>query len=450
MDREGRGALVNFDLGDGDLSAQKVQWAIQTVLTNRAALGLNTTLPNYGIVSAYSNLSTQGCYIYTHPDHAAVVAAVRDSDFGLRVQAAATCAEDPTASMTLTVPQNVVDAAYPSNGDPGIFADNYGWLETPVISRTDQSSLFMAVQSFAATNQNVPMTRVSGPDRYATGVAIAQTEYPSGAPVVYLASGENYPDALSAASAAAKQGGPLLLTASGSLPAAVAQEIAALHPSRVVIVGGVNAVNSTVANEVTALGTSVIRIAGNDRYDTSRRVATYAFGPGIARAYVASGSNFPDALSASGAAGATGSPVLLTPGGDPSDAQVAPALAQLAPKSIAVVGGTDVIPAPLEAQLSGIAPVQRLSGSDRFGTNAAVIASVYPQASGAFVASGVNYPDALTGAALAGHTRMPLLLSNGSCLAAPLWNTIATLGVGSMTVLGGPNAVSDSVDRQTC
>ncbi|MGN7798306.1 cell wall-binding repeat-containing protein [Leifsonia sp. 22587] len=449
-DRQGRGALVDFDLGDGDLTPAKVDWAMRTVLAQKAALGIDGSLPDAGVVGAYSNLDAKGCFVYTHTDHAAVDDALRQSDFTLRLQAVATCRTDPGASTTLTVPADELDAAYPADGSAGAFAASYGWLETPVISRTDQSSLFMGVQSFDVRHQHLPDQRVSGFDRYATSVAISQAGYPISAPVVYVASGTNYPDALSAGAAAAHEGGPLLLTAPWMLPKTVADEIVRLRPARVVVVGGVNAVTPAVTDSLAAIVPNVVRLAGGDRYDTSSIVAHYAFAPGSADiAYVASGTSFPDALSATGAAGSQGGPVLLTPGSDTTGVTVGGTLAALAPKRIAVVGGANVVPSSLDHALSAVAQVTRLAGFDRFATNAAVTAFAFPDAPTALIASGLDFPDALTGAAWGGHAHLPLLLARGGCLTKPEADQLFSLGVRSTAVLGGPNVVGDGVARGT-
>src|SRR5690606_20979087 len=77
----------------------------------------------------------------------------------------------------------------------------------------------------------VAKSRVAGDDRYETSAAISRSVYSDQAiaqkPVttVYVASGENYPDGLSAAPAAAAAGGPLLLTKKSSLPSVINQEI---------------------------------------------------------------------------------------------------------------------------------------------------------------------------------------------------------------------------------
>src|SRR5690606_30745091 len=68
-------------------------------------------------------------------------------------------------------------------------------------------------------------TRIGGPDRYAVAVGVSQ-RYSEGVPVVYIAKGSDFPDALSAAAAGALIGGPVLLTPTTSLHPAVAAELA--------------------------------------------------------------------------------------------------------------------------------------------------------------------------------------------------------------------------------
>ena len=48
--------------------------------------------------------------------------------------------------------------------------------------------------------------------------------------VVYVGSGQAFPDALSGASAAGKNDGPVLLVQNGLLPLSTAQELARLQP----------------------------------------------------------------------------------------------------------------------------------------------------------------------------------------------------------------------------
>ena len=90
------------------------------------------------------------------------------------------------------------------------------------------------------------LTRIAGPDRYATAAAISAASYAPGVPVAYIATGLNFPDALAGAPIAGTQGGPLLLTDTAALPAATATELARLKPGRIVVLGGPSVVSDAV------------------------------------------------------------------------------------------------------------------------------------------------------------------------------------------------------------
>ena len=166
----------------------------------------------------------------------------------------------------------------------------------------------------ASTSTSVAaVQRLAGANRYETAVAISQ-QYSPGVPVVYVATGTTYPDALSAAPAAAKQGGPLLLTAAAGLPSVVREEIERLQPQLIVVAGGIGVVSNAIYAELSTLAPEIRRDAGANRYATSREIIRKAFPDGSPTAYFATGRNFPDALSASAAAGSSGSPVFLIDG----------------------------------------------------------------------------------------------------------------------------------------
>lgn len=129
-----------------------------------------------------------------------------------------------------------------------------------------------------------------------------------------MATGANYPDALAATPAAAAHGGPLLLTPPTSLPTNVKSEIVRLKPAAIVVVGGSSVVSNAVYSKLAVLALHIRRDGGADRYATSRIVIQRAFPTGSKIAYFATGENFPDALSASAAAGKTASPVMLVNG----------------------------------------------------------------------------------------------------------------------------------------
>jgi putative cell wall-binding protein len=85
------------------------------------------------------------------------------------------------------------------------------------------------------------MARIGGATRYETAAGVSADAFGTGAPVVYVVSGATFADAVSAGPAAARDGGPILLTDPATLSAPTAAELARLAPARVVIVGGTGA-----------------------------------------------------------------------------------------------------------------------------------------------------------------------------------------------------------------
>ncbi|RIK14963.1 MAG: hypothetical protein DCC50_09655 [Acidobacteria bacterium] len=143
------------------------------------------------------------------------------------------------------------------------------------------------------------VSRFGGANRYAVAASLAEEAAADDSvpETVYLASGEEFPDALGGASAAAHLGGVVLLTRSGRLAQESAEQLVALDPGRVVVLGGQAAVRESVVGEVKTLlpGAQVDRLGGANRYETSALVASDAFGT-VASAVAASGRAPADAM----------------------------------------------------------------------------------------------------------------------------------------------------------
>ena len=124
--------IVWFNLGDGDLTAREVRWAISTVLSNKDALGIDSRLSDSGILGAsyWNGLGYSGCSAYANSDHRAVHIALKTTDFEVGWQAAPTCGADPEAVMKVSVTESGYLRAFgkPPDSALGAFFVNYGWL----------------------------------------------------------------------------------------------------------------------------------------------------------------------------------------------------------------------------------------------------------------------------------------------------------------------------------
>ncbi|MGH1550756.1 cell wall-binding repeat-containing protein [Leifsonia poae] len=321
-----------------------------------------------------------------------------------------------------------------------------------VRSSTVQVQEAMFGTATTAGGPTISVDRIAGGDRYATSVAVSKAEFPTTAPVVYIASGINYPDALAAGPAAAKSGGPLLLTAPDIVPGDVIAEVQRLHPSSVLVVGGPFPIEESVLTQLQAAvpGATVSRAAGDDRFATSRVVVSGAFTTADT-VYLASGNTFPDALTAGGAAGSKDAPILLVDGNAPSvDSATASLLSSLKAKNVKVVGGTDAMSTGIVSSLTQEGyTVTRLAGADRYGTALAVNADAYAHATTALLATGFGFPDALSATTLAGSTSSPLYLAPYDCVPQGVLADFTRLGVTTVTLVGGPAMLSESAESLT-
>jgi putative cell wall-binding protein len=195
---------------------------------------------------------------------------------------------------------------------------------------------------------------------------------------------------------------------------------------------------------------TVERLAGDDRYATSARISAATFSPGVAAAYVAVGTDFPDALSAGAAAGARSAPVLLTRADAVPDV-IAAELTRLRPAEIIVLGGEGAVLPSVAAALADFTtgPVTRLSGADRYATSAAVSRAAFGQgAAVAYVGSGQTFPDALSAGSVAGGQRGPVLLTRAGGLPAVVREELVRLRPAAVVIVGGEGAVSKAVADQ--
>lgn len=90
-----------------------------------------------------------------------------------------------------------------------------------------------------------------------------------------------------------------------------------------------------------------------------------------------------------------------------------------------------------------------IAGADRIETAIAASRKAYPDgADTVIVATSQNWPDALGGAALAGVTKAPILLTSPDVLPTEVADEISRLGATSAYILGGESAVGATVYAQ--
>ncbi|MCD2442567.1 cell wall-binding repeat-containing protein [Agromyces sp. SYSU K20354] len=196
----------------------------------------------------------------------------------------------------------------------------------------------------------------------------------------------------------------------------------------------------------------ISRYPGSDRFHTAQLISERHFAAdSVQVAYVANGMNFPDAL----AGGALNGPILLTANGDTGELPLPTRneLLRLNPDRIVVLGGPSAVGprtvAALNALSASDAPVTRLSGADRFATAVDISAETFDApVDRVFIANGLNFPDALAGAAVAARDGSPILLVRPNAIPGVVRAELDRLNPEEIVVLGSSSAVSTSVQRQ--
>ncbi|MCM6764088.1 cell wall-binding repeat-containing protein, partial [Rathayibacter sp. ZW T2_19] len=294
------------------------------------------------------------------------------------------------------------------------------------------------------------VTRIAGSDRQDTAAKVSAATFAANVPVVFVATGGNFPDALAAAPAAAKQNGPLLLVDRDSMSQPVRDELRRLKPSKIVVVGSDLSVSERLATELAAYAKTgeVQRIGGVDRYDTAAQLVEAAFPKGSSQAWLATGEKFPDALAAAAAAGSVRAPVLLINGGQSTvDDRTRSLVRGLGVKKLTIAGDPLSVSTGIETSF-GITPV-RIGGTDRYDTSVLLNRDAFTAASTVYLATGEKFPDALAGANAAGFTRNPLYTVKPDCVPQAVLDDIDDLGATKVVLLGGPNTLSEGVASLT-
>ncbi|CAH0345160.1 cell wall-binding repeat-containing protein [Bacillus sp. CECT 9360] len=161
--------------------------------------------------------------------------------------------------------------------------------------------------------------RIGGRDRFEVAAGVAeQVSDNMGSDTAIIASGEVFPDALSASGIAGLEGMPILPVKSGSIPDSI-QAFIKSHPEieNFIVVGGPATVKDSVLKKLGEIskGSHIERISGKDRYEVAINVAEYGienFGMDLGMVTFARGDLFPDALSGAPLANYFGAPILLT------------------------------------------------------------------------------------------------------------------------------------------
>ncbi|MFL0198305.1 cell wall-binding repeat-containing protein [Clostridium sp. WILCCON 0269] len=300
--------------------------------------------------------------------------------------------------------------------------------------------LLFSTATVLAADGTPTVKRLSGTDRYATSAAIAlsgwtQSDY------AILASGENFPDAISAAPLAKKYNAPILLTETNSIPSDTLNAIQQLKIKNIIIIGGTGSVSTAVDQQLTSSGIVVTRIAGQDRYETCIKVAEQL--DNVNEIAIVTGESFPDALSISPIAIKRNMPIILVNHNGIPDVVKNYINSHKLATTYFIGSGTSLN----NTVLTGLSNVELITGDDKYQINLNIIDKFKSDLdlSTVYLASGENFPDALSGSILSGKNSNPLVLVGNNPSAEKEYFTNNSSAISNINVLGGTGVISDEV-----
>lgn len=348
--------------------------------------------------------------------------------------------------------------------------------------------------------------RIAGEDRYETAAAVSRLTWPNadnpiaqfigqvedtsviGPAGCVLARGDDFADALSGAAFAGMSATdrplssacamPVLLTRTDYAPAATVDEIWRLsqqrlwmsQPFTVYILGGEDAISGDVEAEIEALNGDqpfnerlrVVRVAGDNRFDTAAKVASLESSTGLGTAdtaFLVNGYSFADALAAAPVAAWAHGPVLMTHTASLPDETEDYLLTHPEMHYVIVAGSSSTIATSVLDEIEA-APLSRevirIGGANRYETAAMLgsfgVEELKMNPAAFMVVSGETFPDGLAAAPMTAFNGGALLLTRADRLSEPVlefYDSHAAHVKGyPLYVVGGSASVSDDVFDQ--
>ena len=292
-----------------------------------------------------------------------------------------------------------------------------------IISRLLATTMFLSTVTscVSALEQRavVSSSTLGGVDRYETAVKVSESGWTSATNAVIINGDKGLVDALTATPYASLKNAPILVTEKDKLTKVTKDRLTKLGVKNVDIVGGEAVVSQAVENELKAMGLTVKRIKGEDRYSTSVAVANEIKKLTTVNkiAVVNGATGLPDAVSIAAPAADNKMPIILS---DPMNNNgISQAKSFIESNNILksyVIGQTSAVSNNIMNTLPGTKI--RLGGSDRHETNSQVIKEFYTQkeldniyvAKSGYIKNNEELVDALAVGVLAAKNDDPVLI----------------------------------------
>lgn len=201
-----------------------------------------------------------------------------------------------------------------------------------------------------------------------------------------------------------------------------------------------------ISTPVSANGTTVTRIMGDNRFATSVEVSKQGWPNGSAKIVLAVGDNFPDALAGAPLAYDLNAPILLTKKAS-LPYEVSIEIKRLNVKEAIILGGPNVISDGVLKELHNMGiKTERVAGKDRFETTVKIANRLSVKSDIAVVAYAGNFPDSLSVASVAAQNKYPIFLVSKDNIPDSVKEALK--GYKRTFVIGGDKVVTNQVMNQ--
>ncbi|RXM57779.1 cell wall-binding repeat-containing protein [Clostridium tetani] len=333
---------------------------------------------------------------------------------------------------------------------------------TLVLTIVMSLSNFTKIYAHDITN----IKRIYGKDRYKTSVNISSNFKNGSLQNIIVASGKNFPDALAGSVLSKKLDAPIVLGGSTLEESKDCIEYINNNLNKdgtIYLLGGQSSINNSFENHMKNKGfKNIVRLGGNDRFETNMSIVNFMDVKKNTPVVIVNAFGFADALSISSVASIKGYPIIMTSDSELS-LQAKDMLEKIQPKEVYIIGGhasiKDTIKDEIKSIFSSIDEnkIKRLEGKDRYETSLNICKYFNLDTDNAVLANGSNFPDALSGSALASKLNSPIVLTNGNDISNQksfienkkyknlyLLGGFASIGLNLEYSLKGPNNITEN------
>ena len=291
-----------------------------------------------------------------------------------------------------------------------------------ILSFIAAAAITVGISNTVHAQNNYNVTRLYGMDRYKTSVSISNQFNNGTLENVIVASGKNFPDALAGSVLSKKLNAPILLAGNTEDESKECIQYIKSHLDKsgtVYLLGGQASINDEFINKIKSEGyKNFVRLGGKNRFDTNKSIVNFMNVEKHTPVVIVNAYGFADALSVSSIAASKGYPIIMTSNSKLSDEAIN-MIKNIEPSEVYIIGGDASVGANVISEIKGIVPsldkdkVIKLAGKDRYETSLKVCNCFNMDTDTAVIANGSNFPDALSGSALATKFNAPIVLTDG-------------------------------------